>query len=491
MAALSILNFWPKKGATKPLPSNGDTDRLAARTLQFVQSANASRTLVLGLNWRAILISGGANAALEKARTAGATHYCMVGVQTLAYGKVPSGKDRTSIPEQAYPAALLASRMTTSDGFFALTLSPTEVWVATIRNGRPHGFDEVLADPTGQLGVLTRDWLVSKTDQYASANVYTDVDIGLLDLKPQLCSLASLMNATVAGDVLLVLPPRSWLANLQIPKPVMQLGAVAVLLWLMSGVYELWSDYAKEQAEAAMAAVQRQSDDPVLRWRQVFDELAASRANPDVENMSAVRDSLGKLPTNWQNWKLTTAACKTPAVVSGKQVWNCTASYASQQSAGAATNLELNAAVPEGFTAKFVSMKQASLEWSVVREVQPLNISKLPTRQTHLLETTSLLQRYSPVMSSAPELAFSPIKVVPPKTSIGLAIAMPASLNVPSEAPLSIRGPLRTIDALLQRGLSVQWHAISLTYTEGAVDQHSSLSSGLGAQLDGVLYAKD
>jgi hypothetical protein len=492
MATLSLSNLWPKKGAAKALPSSGDTDRLAARTLQFVQSANGSRTLVLGLNWRTILISGGANAALEKARTAGATHYCRVGVQTVAYGKVPSSIDRTSVPEQAYPAALLASRMTTSDGFFALTLSPTEVWVATIRNGKPHGFDEVLTDPTGQLGVLIRDWLVSKTDQYASANVYTDVDIGLLDLKAQACSLANLMTATAAaGDVLLALPPRSWLANLQIPKPVMQLGAVSVLLWLMSTVYELWSNYAKEQAEAAMAAMQRQSDDPVLRWRQVLNELATSRANPDVENLSAVRESLGKLPTNWQNWKLTTASCKTAAVASGKQTWNCTASYASQQGAGAATNLELNAAVPEGFTPKFVSMKQASLEWSVVRPVQPLNINKLPTRQTHLLDTTSLLQRYSPVMSSAPELAFSPIKLTPPKTSIGLAIDMPANLTIPSEAPLSIRGPLRTIDALVQRGLSAQWHAISLTYTEGGVDQHGSLSSGLGAQLDGVLYAKD
>ena len=122
MPALSLSSLWPKKGLTKPLPSSHETDRLAARTLQFLQSANGSRTLVLGLNWRAILISGGANSALEKARQAGATHYCMVGTQTVAYGKVPSDKNQAAIPEKAYSAALLASRMTSNEGFFALTL---------------------------------------------------------------------------------------------------------------------------------------------------------------------------------------------------------------------------------------------------------------------------------------------------------------------------------------------------------------------------------
>lgn len=492
MAALSFSSLWPKKGLTKPLSSSHEIDRLAARTLQFLQSANGSRTLVLGLNWRAILISGGANSALEKARQAGATHYCMVGSQTVAYGKVPSNKNQAAIPEKAYPAALLASRMTSNEGFFALTLSPTEVWVAVIRNGRPHGFDEVLTDPSGNLGGLTRDWLVAKTDQYANASVYTDVDMGLMDVKPQPCSLASLMSSTVmASDTLLVLPPSSWLSKIQIPKPVMQIGGVVAVLWLCNYAYELWSNYAKAQAEAALAAMQSQSDDPSLRWRQVLDELSASRVNPDAENLSAIRKNLGQLPTYWKNWKLLSAYCKAQPVVARKQAWNCSASYSPQESTGAATNLELNAAVPEGFNAKFISMKQASMEWFVVVDVQPLNISKLPTRQEHVLDTTSLLQRYSPVISSVSDVVFTSLKVALPKTKLGLEITKPANLNIPSEAPLTIRGPLRTIDAFVQRGLSVEWRAIAFSYVEGGMDKSGPLSSVLEAQLDGVLYAKD
>jgi hypothetical protein len=491
MPALSLSSLWPKKGLTKPLPSSHETDRLAARTLQFLQSANGSRTLVLGLNWRAILISGGANSALEKARQAGATHYCMVGTQTVAYGKVPSDKNQAAIPEKAYSAALLASRMTSNEGFFALTLSPTEVWVAVIRNGRPHGFDEVLTDPSGNLGVLTRDWLVTKTDQYANASVYTDVDMGLMDVKPQPCSLASLMSSTVmASDTLLVLPPSSWLSKIQIPKPVMQISGVVAVLWLCNYAYELWSNYAKAQAEAALAAMQSQSEDPSLRWRRVLDELSDSRVNPDAKNFSEVRKRLGQLPANWKNWKLLSAYCKAQPVAARKQTWNCSASY-SPQSTGAATNLELNAAVPEGFNAKFVSMKRASMEWSVAVDVQPLNISKLPARQAHVLDTTSLLQRYSPAMSSVSDVVFTSLKVMTPKTSLGTEITKPANLNIPSEAPLTIRGPLRTIDAFVQRGLSVEWRAIAFSYVQGGMDKSGPLSSTLEAQIDGVLYAKD
>jgi hypothetical protein len=223
----------------------------------------------------------------------------------------------------------------------------------------------------------------------------------------------------------------------------------------------------------------------------VFDALSAARANPDVENFFGVRERLGQLPANWKNWKLLSAHCKAQPVAAGRQIWNCFASYGPQDSAGAATNLELNAAVPEGFQAKFISMKQAALEWSVSRDVKPLKLNQLPSRQVHGLETTSLLQRYAPVMSSESELVFTSFKVTPPKTSLGLSIAMPANLILPSEAPLTIRGPLRTIDAFVQRGLSAEWRAISLSYTEAGMDTGSPLSSALNAQLDGVLYAKD
>jgi hypothetical protein len=136
-------------------------------------------------------------------------------------------------------------------------------------------------------------------------------------------------------------------------------------------------------------------------------------------------------------------------------------------------------------------MKQAALEWSVSGDVPPLNVNQLPNRQSHALDTISLLQRYAPALSTAPELKFTPIKVTPPQTSGGASIAMPPNTILPSEAPLNLRGPLRTIDALIERGLAAQWRAMSLTYMEGAGSSGGVLGSVLEAQLEGVMYAKD
>lgn len=491
MAARALNNLWSKRDTTPSLPAHSMKDRFAARTLQFLQNANGSRTLVLGLNWRAILISGGAKTALDRARAAGATHYCMVGVQTLAYGRVVVDKHQ-AIPEQVYPAALLASRLTSSEGLFALTLSSTEVWVAVVRNGRPNGFDEVLTDTTGNLSVLVRDWLVGKEDQYNSCTVFTDVDLHMPDVKTQPCTLAHLMvSAVMAKDILLPLPPSSWLARIRIPKPVMQFGLGVLVLWLGNAAWDLWSQHLKQEAEQAMTAMQRVSEDPLLRWRDTLRGLGANRAHPGAQSLAPVRASLGRIPTRWTNWQFKAAQCQDKAIEAGKQTWDCVASYVPPEGAEMTTNVQLHAAVPEGFRPKFVSMRQASLEWSVVAEVQPLNVSQLPTLAHHALETTSLLQRYAPAMSSVPELKFSPLKVTPPQTSGGASIALPANTQLPSEAPLMLRGPLRTIDALLERGLAAQWRALSLNYVEGAGKGATLRGSALEAQLEGVMYAKD
>jgi hypothetical protein len=490
MAALSLSRFWNRKDAAESVTAQSLKDRFAARTLQFLQNSNGSRTLVLGLNWRAILISGGAKTVLDRARAAGATHYCMVGVQTLAYGRVVVDKHQV-IPEQVYPAALLASRLTSSEGLFALTLSPTEVWVAVVRNGRPLGFDEVLTDTTGNLPVLVRDWLVGKRDQQ-HRTVFTDVALNMSDLKTQPCALANLMVATVmAKDVLLVLPPSSWLARIRIPKPVMQFGFLVLVLWLGNAAWEFWTQHVKAEAERAMAAMQRASDDPMLRWRQALSGLGAGRAHPQANTLTPVRTSLGRLPARWGNWTLKGAQCLEKSIEAGQQTWHCTASYVPPDGLDVATNLQLNDLVPQGFQPKFVSMKQASLEWSVSGQVQPLNVNQLPTRQHHALDTTSLLQRYASALSTVPELKFSPIKVTPPQSSGGAPIPLPDQTNLPSEAPFTLRGPLRSIDALIQRGLPAQWRALSLTYREGAGASSSLLGSVIEAQLEGVMYAKD
>lgn len=492
MATLALLNFMRKKEGADAASKQASSDRFSARPLQFVQSANASRTLVLGLNWRAILISGGAQAALQKARSAGATHYCMLGTQTLAYGKVPLGKGAPDIPEQAYPAALLASRLTSGDALFALTLSPTEVWVAVIRNGRPYGMDEVLADPGGSLTVIARDWLVEKLGQYTQAAVYSDIDLGAFDFKIQNCSLANLMTATtMAGDRLLKLPPISWLSKIEIPKPVLKVLVFLVFLWVANKAYDLWSAQVADELRAMQKSQELQVDDPAIRWPQALAEFARSRVHPGLDGLRVVRKSLGQLPLHWKGWKLGSANCKAQPPAGGQQVWDCSASYTPEGKSGAGTNADLKASMPEGFDIKFESMQQVSLEWKPAYKVDPLDLNKLPTRNQHLLETASQLQALLPAMSSMPSLSFTSSGVSPPKSNAGTDITRPANIVLPSEAPLSISGPLRTIDTLIDRGIAAEWRALSLTYAAMSGPVNTLLGSALQVQISGVLYAKD
>ncbi len=80
---MSLFNRKKPQGLTNKSSGRTEVTRYAARPLQFVQSSTASRALVLGLNWRTILLTGGTNAAITIAREGAATHYCVGGGQTV------------------------------------------------------------------------------------------------------------------------------------------------------------------------------------------------------------------------------------------------------------------------------------------------------------------------------------------------------------------------------------------------------------------------
>jgi len=482
-----------KRDPNKSMTSKrNEANRHAARPLQFVQSSTHSRALVLGLNWRTIMLAGGSNAAITIAREGEATHYCVVGGQTVGYGLVPKDKVQT-LPEQSFPAALLAGRQHAGDALFALTLSEVEVWVVQTRNGRPSGLDEVLIDRNnGQVEQLALAWLAKRTKQNSSSIVYTDLNVGDLGVKVYPSTLQSLMTTpAMPADLLLALPAANFFAQIKIPMPLLKVAGAVFALWAANVGYETWDATVTQERRAEELAQRQQNEDPKKVWTDSINQLSLGRLNPSIDNLRPLRTSLGALPVNWRGWHLKTAVCKPKTPSAGKQTWFCSASYESDGKISTATNLELEASAPKDFTVKFAPTQSLSLEWSVLTEVKPLNILELPTRAHQLLVTASKLQELLPALSDAPKITFTPLTVTPPRRADGTAIPMPTNFELPTEAAISLKGPLRTIDALVDRGVIAEWKGLTLSYAQTAPESANLRTSALQVELNGILYAKN
>jgi hypothetical protein len=488
---MSLFNRKKPQGLINKPSGRAEVTRYAARPLQFVQSSTASRALVLGLNWRTILLAGGTNAAITIAREGAATHYCVVGGQTVGYGLVPKDKLQT-VPEQSYPAALLAGRQHSGDALFALSLSSTEIWVAQTRSGRPSGIDEVLIERNGQVDQLALDWLSKRLNQNPASVIYTDIDVSGTGAKSHASSLASLMTIpAMPADALIALPAANFLAQIKVPMPLLKVAGAVLLLWACNTGYDAWNASVTAQKRAEEMAQRQQNEDPKKVWLESINRLGAGRLNPSIDNLRPLRKSLGELPVNWRGWHLKTAVCKPQTPNVGKQTWSCSANYESDGKVNTATNVELKSSIPQGFTAKFVPTQSLSLEWSVVSQVSPLDVAALPARAHHLLVTASKLQELLPALTDAPKITFTPLVVTPPRRFDGTAIAMPSDVDLPSEAPISLKGPLRTIDALIERGVAAEWRSLTLSYGQISAEAVNLRTSALQVELNGIFYAKN
>ncbi len=459
----------------------------------LVKSASSSRELVLGLNWRMIMLSGGTQAAMKLARDAGATHYCMVGGQTVGYGVLP-GKKGASFPDQTTPAALLAARQYFGDGLYALSLSEKEIWVAQTRSGRPIGRDQVLVDEHGDVAKKAEEWLAERLGIAPESTIYTDIDISSIGVKSREFSLSLLMTMPIVpGDKLQAVQTGAWTLKNNISQRIRTIGGVAVLVWIAFTAYDYWTESVKAERRAKNAADEKQAEDPNKVWQDVIRKLSSGRFQPASESLSTLRQSLGNLPVSWKGWKLTNAVCAAKTVVLAAQTWTCVANYEAGEAKNTATNRELSQSVPEGYTAKFKPMQSVSLEWSVIRQVEALKIVSLPTRTYHMLETASKLQELMPALTNTPSFAFTTIAVAPPRGADGKEIASPAGvrIDIPSEAAINLRGPLRTFDALISRGIDADWRSIKLTYDRQEADEIKLKTSALQIEFNGNLYAKD
>jgi len=324
LPAASALSTRPKLSGQPTRARSGPAPALlkrtnrpfAAQALQFVQTPKGERALVLGLTWRAVVASGGQAAAQTLARQARATHYAVVGAShTVGYGLLP--KKQAQVPERAYPAATLAARHAGGMAVFALRLSRTEAWLATVRNGRPSGSEELLsADDDTQLQALVVARCQVLAPQLGS-RVFTDLlppssDAANPPWQTQPCSLAELLALPPLPPEQLQALPGGALASLRVPRPV--LYAAALGLSVLAGVeaYERWQADQRAQARAAEARRRAEEEDPQRAWSRVWAQVRASRRQPSSDSLRAARQSLNTLPTTWLGWVLHDASCQHP-----------------------------------------------------------------------------------------------------------------------------------------------------------------------------------
>jgi hypothetical protein len=198
----------------------------------------------------------------------------------------------------------------------------------------------------------------------------------------------------------------------------------------------------------------------------------------------------------WDGWHLAEATCKAGIVVAGEKphrVWSCTAAY--ERSKVGSFNNAMVKQIPADWSVTFVPLNKMVARWTLQEPVTYLNISEFQTVEFHLTQSLSKLQELSSAFSAAPEIAFAPIDIPPPKKlSDGTAYPPDPAIANLTASKVVFKGPLRTADRLLHSQLSIDYTSVSLT-AKPAVGLSDSVTeqltkSAVDAEVTGVLYAK-
>ncbi|MCX8518336.1 MAG: hypothetical protein ORN29_09840 [Rhodoferax sp.] len=521
--------------------------RRAARDI-LVLDAGASesgRTVAVNLVWRTVMQAGDKQPAIM-ARDAGASHYCSV-QGTVGYGKLPStrnGLRPTATAAAITPLALLAMRHISNTvgntaALLALTLGQGTYWLCSIRNGLPSGPEEVVASLDILRGILEEASDLAIDNEAESFTLFTDaiagsasdMDIEGLDqgldarqfsFPVQALTLNELLREQAApGDVLQAVGISRGTSNNtgrgqgKASSPVRKAVMAGLPLLLAYGGYSYYQQEQEEQASIAKAAAERAATekviDPAVLWSQAIQSATRHHHAADALVLKTLRSSLGKVPVDWLGWQLKSTSCSvsttnptaaTAATERGRS-WDCVASYeAKEQSASFA---QLQAAVPAGFSARFLPTTKASLHWAVQQSVAPLEVKTLPFQSQTILDLGSTLQGLRAELTELPSFTFVPLAdLVPPKDKSGTAVAQPVSMETPVQASLNLKGPLRSLDSIIQQGIAANWSSLTVQLSDSkllALDPANAVASinnnstantsALTFELSGVVYAKN
>ncbi|MGH7461531.1 MAG: type 4b pilus protein PilO2 [Longimicrobiales bacterium] len=457
------------------------TSSRGAPRLEVLSDEGGFKGLVFGMRWVSIVTGGGKEAAIKICRGAMATHFVFRG-QQLGYGDLPSA---ANAPQQLYPAALVAARQHHGDSIFALRITPGEYWIALTRNGAPTPSDTFLGNADDATALSLVREIIQLNEDDSKFAIYTNIDNHGLDNAKPLAPVDLLQTATIDQDLLAALPRQ----RASIPKPVIYVAALALLVLGGQRAYKMWD--AKKKAQ--LAALNLTPDqDPTEAWNAIIAKWEASVAAPNPDSLSLPRDSLATLPVTWDGWVLTMANCSagavTPAADGGAKTWACNASYVRKEIG--TFNRDMVGRIPAGWNVTFTPLNKMQVSWGLVQPFGRMKIEALKPAKFHTVETVSRLQAIAPAFTQDSSFVFMALDIPAPKKPDGTAFPPDPRVLGLAQATLSVRAPLRSIDALTKAGVEADWTSISISYTAQAA-QSSIRASALSAEATGVLYAKN
>jgi hypothetical protein len=460
----------------------GRDPRLAPR-IEVAYDAAGNRGLAFNLAWRSIATGGGRQEALRVARASGATHALVragqVGMGVLA--------QRQRNGARLVPAALVAARQHSGTAVCCLEVTPGEFWLALTIHGTPTSTDQFLSGISAEEALQRAESILAGLDAQAGATLHTNIPgCTRLDARPYAPS-DMLEAGAPEGDVLRTLPKARRMRGLLLG---VVLAGAASLAWQQ---HRSQPDAARSARQAAALA---SSPDPQSAWEAAVMRWAAGVPMPGPGALQPVRDALGSLPVHWHGWQLAQAACRAAALEAGPPAhrpWHCDAGY--QRGGAAHLNRDMAGRAPPGWSLRFQPLGELQLHRTVQAPAVALRPTELLPVSHYEVEVASRLQRLSPAFAGDLRLAFAPVSLPPPTDPTGQAVGAPARPVLPSLAEFQLRGPLRSIDAMLADGVAAHWHAIQLTYHAPAASGASHLHGGVAAsdlmvELKGAFLAK-
>lgn len=456
------------------------------RPAELIFDHAGKTALAFGLHWRSIVTSDARKAGIAMARTQGATHYLFRG-QQIGFGFI----DAKSNPQLAagatvYPAAQAAARQYGGDALFVLQVSPGDYWIALIRNGSPTSLDLFLVDSNDSQAIAdAKSHLEAIGGDDARLTIYTNVENhGLAGVVKGASIDDILIAATNDEDRLLVMPK----VAMSIPKPLIAVAVLGSLALIGQQGIKWWE--AKQRAQLA-AHNRVTNEDPALVWARVIADWEATKVSPGAAGLLAARESIGRLPVLWDGWTLSNAKCTAAPLSAPAKVraWGCSASY-ERTAVSAKLNREMEPAIPPEWTVSFTPLKSMQVNWSVDEPINPLQIAGLKPTRFHSVDTSSRFQALAPAFSQELKFEFVAVNLPAPKQEDGTALPLDSVASSLREAVLSVRGPLRTIDALIVRDIPADWDSVGITFAVSN-SSYSINSSAVSAEVSGVIYAKN
>ncbi|TEA77344.1 hypothetical protein [Allopusillimonas ginsengisoli] len=428
-------------------------------------------SLVLGLEWFALLDEGGARAARRLARRHRATHMIAIGHAAGAVGVVTlpqhRGRNHTRVSRNAKPAPapsdsilhsaamLFARQFPTGTVAALIEVSPGLLWLIAVHEG-------VVVARTDRLYVDAAAALAAMAElKLAYPHLVTPGEGAV----PAVPGLDALTQHTGAHSQLLYLS--NW-RQMSISTQ-LGLGLMFILVFcaarLNAGSYQMDPLSHKE---------------PATSWLTPSSDAMLPTASPVVHGITGLQSLLGifhALPTNPGGWALTWSQCQAHALS-----WHCVARYRRERAE--ATNEALLQHAPSAWRISFVSLDEATADWQTdapgillqhARPMSPVHNDR------HLLSALQGLQALFTHLQVG-----QPMPVASVSTHSSPAQAAGDLASQFRQRAIRIEGPLRSASLLVDHAAFMGWSTAMLRVQ--AIDAPDTKRSRFLLTLEGELY---